>query len=90
MKIHDDDVIRYLDQLRKVGYCSVLSSVAFVRNQFRELSLNRTVALINKWIDSRKINHDHLAIAYNKRTGMNQVVTESFVNEIKRKREEKK
>ena len=73
----------------KQGFCTVPALVTFLRNDYRELTLEQAVKTVNKWIDEYKIKHEHLAVAYNKVLEKKVVVLQSVLDKIRQRRNAK-
>lgn len=58
--------IQQLNSLYKQGYCSITAMVTFLRNDYRDLTLEQAVNTVNKWIDEYKIKHEHIKIVRRK------------------------
>lgn len=85
LKFDEKYAISQLNNMHKEGYCSVLGLVAFIRNEYRDISVEQAVKTINKWIDEYKIKHEYLVVLFNKSKQMKQVVVQSFADEVKRR-----
>lgn len=87
LKFDEKYAIQQLNSQHKQGYCSIPAMVAFLRNDYRDLTLEQAVSVINKWIDEYKIDHEHLAVAWNKRLEQKVVVKQSVVDALRRRRD---
>ena len=81
--------ITQLNQQYKQGYCSVPAMVAFLRNDYRDISLEQAVHTINTWLDEYNIKHEHLAIVYNTIEKKKVVVLQSMLDRIRQRRAKK-
>lgn len=85
-KFDEKYAIRQLTQCYKQGLCTVPALVTFLRNDYRELTLEQAVKTVNKWIDENRIRHEHLAVAYNKVLEKKVVVLQSTLDKIRQKK----
>lgn len=68
-----------LNDMKKQGYCSIKAMPAWLRNEYRELTLDKAIEVVNDWIDEYKIKHEHLVSLTTTRQTF--VVTEKEYND---------
>lgn len=88
-KFNEEYAITQLNLYYKQGYCTVPALVTFLRNDYRELTLEQAVKVVNKFIDEYHIKHEHLAVAYNTKLEKKVVVLQSMIDKIRQRREQK-
>lgn len=69
-----------LNDMKKQGYTSICCMPAWLQNEYRELSLEKAVKVVNEWIDEYKVNHEHVVIFSLK--NCTKVVTETMYNKL--------
>lgn len=69
-----------LYDMKKQGYCSISAMPTWLRNEYRDLTLDKAVEVVNEWIDSYKIKHEHLVVLKTKT--QTYILTETTYNRI--------
>lgn len=59
-KFDEEQALIELDHLRKEGYAPVKSMPTWLINEYRELTLEKAVSIVNKWVTTRKIREPKL------------------------------
>lgn len=79
MAFDKEYAIIQLNDMKKQGYCSIKAMPTLLRNEYRELTLDKAIEVVNDWIDEYKIKHEHLvSLTTTKQTF---VVTEKEYND---------
>ena len=69
-----------INDIYKDGYTTICCIPAWLRNNYRELSLEKAVELVNQWIDDYNIKHEKLCLLPTKNRVY--VLTETKYNEV--------
>lgn len=59
-KFDEEQALIELDHIRKEGYAPVKSMPTWLMNEYRELTLEKAVSIVNKWVVTRKIRESKL------------------------------
>lgn len=78
MKFDKEYAIIQLIDMKKQGYCSIKAMPTWLRNEYRELTLQQAVDIVNEWIVDYKIEHEKLVIFTSNKTDY--VLTETQYN----------